>query len=75
MKFRNNTTEASALAFACLAVGAVCGMAFRLIAGHWPSPGFWLSGVVVYFVVVFPSIRRHRRKADDGSPDRPVPGR
>ncbi len=67
MKFRNRTTEAAALAFACLAVDAACGVAFRLFDGHWPSLGFWLSGVVVYIVVVLPALRRSRKKVGDGS--------
>ena len=75
MKFRNKTTEAAALAFACMAVDVGCGVAFRLIDGHWPSLGFWLSGVVVYLAVVLPAIRRSRRKADDDSPIRSVSGR
>ena len=67
MKFRNKVTEATALAFACLAVDVGCGAAFRLIGGHWPSLGFWASGLVVYVAVVLPGIRRHGRKTDDGS--------
>ena len=68
MKFRNKTTEAAALAFVCMAIDIACGVAFRLFDGRWPSPGFWLSGVVVYLVVVVPSLRRSRTKAGDGGP-------
>jgi len=68
MKFRNKTTEAMALAFVCMAVDVACGVAFRLVDGRWPSPGFWLSGVVVYVVVVVPTLRRSRTNAGDGRP-------
>ena len=67
MKFRNKTTEAVALALACMAVDVGCGVAFRLFDGHWPSLGFWLSGVVVYVAVALPTLRRNRRKVADGS--------
>ena len=67
MKFRNKTTEAVALALACMAVDVGCGVAFRLFDGHWPSLGFWLSGVVVYVAVALPTLRRNRRKVGDGS--------
>jgi hypothetical protein len=68
MKFRSKTTEAVALAFFCMAVDFACGVAFRLLDGRWPSLGFWLSGVVVYLVVVVPTLRRSRTKAGDGTP-------
>ena len=68
MKFRNKTTEAIALAFVCMAVDVACGVAFRLVDGRWPSPGFWLSGVVVYVAVVVPTLRRTRTNSGDGRP-------
>ena len=68
MKFRNKTTEAIALALVCMAVDVACGVAFGLLDGRWPSPGFWLSGVVVYVVVVVPALRRSRTNAGDGRP-------
>ena len=74
MKFRNKTTEAVALAFACMAVDIACGVAFRLVDGRWPSLGFWLSGVIVYVAVVVPTIRRNRRKSGDDSSIRSVSG-
>ena len=67
MKFRNEMTEAATLAFACMLVDVGCGVAFRLFDGHWPSLGFWLSGVVVYVAVVLPAVRRGRRKIGDSS--------
>ncbi len=74
MKFRNKTTEATALALACLAVDVGCGVAFRLIDGHWPSLGFWASGLVVYVAVVLPVIRRSGRTTDVDSSTRSAPG-
>lgn len=68
MKFRSKGAEAAALAFACLVLDVACGVAFRLFDGHWPSPGFWLSGVVVYIAVVLPALRRSRQNAGDGRP-------
>lgn len=67
MKFHNKTTEAAALALACAAVDVGCGVAIRLVDGHWPSLGFWLSGVVVYIAVVLPTIRRWRQQVNGGS--------
>ena len=67
MKFRSKTTEAVALAIICMAVDIACGVAFRLVDGRWPSPSFWLSGVVVYLMVVVPTLRRSRTKASDGT--------
>jgi Flp pilus assembly protein TadB len=68
MKFRSKTTEAVALTFAFVAVDIGCGVAFRLIDGHWPSLGFWLSGVAIYVAVLLPAaVQRSQRKVDDDS--------
>ena len=68
MNFRNKTTEAGALEFGFMAIDVACGVAFRLLDGRWPSPGFWLSGVVAYVLVAAPARRRSRTDADDGGP-------
>ena len=65
MKFRSKASEAAVITLGCVLVDVGCGVGFRIVEGHWPSLGFWLSGVVVYVAVVLPAIRRARRKVGD----------
>ena len=63
MKFRNKAVELATITAVCVLLYVVIGAAFRLVEGHWPSNGFWFGGVLVYFLVTLPAIRRGWKKA------------
>lgn len=64
MKFRSRTAEFAAITAICALVIAGGGVAFRILKDHWPSLGFWLSGVFVYLAVTVPTMRRAWKSTD-----------
>ena len=67
MKFRSKKAELAVLTLICVLAYVVLGAAFRIVSGHWPSLGFWLSGIVVYVAVTLPAIMRGWRKTEVGT--------